>query len=417
MEIACNVTRQAPIAAELVNLATPRWRQGRPVRPREPKQLASAFAELVGVHTGAAVRAVPDAGERLGALAGGLRHALLAEDAGGRAAGVNALIERYGSRPYLTEDVGQPFHLHFHGSGETVIESLGGEFATAIALIIDGYGADRFGQCQAERCEAVYVDLTRNGSRRYCSTQCTARAKSAAYRSKTPKTTGATAPAATKRWLEATWPFIAEHLPPAPASVLEIGCGRFGGFVPALQLAGYQALGVDPEAPQRGPYQRGTFEEYEPPTPVHAIVACTSLHHVTDLHDVLDHVESALQPGGVFIVVEWAHERFDEATATWCFDRLANDSETGWLLRHRELWNASGHDWSSYIAAWSVHERMHAGHEITRALRSRFQTRFLGEGPYFFSDLDNVSETDEQDAIDTGQIQATGIRYVGHKPR
>ncbi|MER5317789.1 CGNR zinc finger domain-containing protein [Streptosporangium roseum] len=59
------------------------------------------------------------------------------------------------------------------------MEALGGEFATAPALIVDGYGPDRFG-----RCEAVYIDLTRNASRRYCSAACTARAEAAAYRSR-----------------------------------------------------------------------------------------------------------------------------------------------------------------------------------------------------------------------------------------
>ncbi|MEV4898074.1 CGNR zinc finger domain-containing protein, partial [Nonomuraea sp. NPDC055795] len=95
-----------------------------------------------------------------------------------------ALISRYGARPYLVDDVGQPFHLHFHGSGDTPVEALGGEFATALALIVDGYGPDRFGQCAAHQCEAAYIDLTRNGSRRYCGAACTARAKTAAYRSR-----------------------------------------------------------------------------------------------------------------------------------------------------------------------------------------------------------------------------------------
>ncbi|MEU6730098.1 CGNR zinc finger domain-containing protein [Nonomuraea wenchangensis] len=64
------------------------------------------------------------------------------------------------------------------------MEALGGEFATAPALFVDGYGPDRFGQCAAHQCEAVYIDLTRNASRRYCSAGCTARAKTAAYRSR-----------------------------------------------------------------------------------------------------------------------------------------------------------------------------------------------------------------------------------------
>ncbi|WTD39936.1 CGNR zinc finger domain-containing protein (plasmid) [Streptomyces sp. NBC_01643] len=45
-------------------------------------------------------------------------------------------------------------------------------------------GSDRFGACQAHACNRVYIDLTRNGSRRFCSSACTARAKTAAYRAR-----------------------------------------------------------------------------------------------------------------------------------------------------------------------------------------------------------------------------------------
>ncbi|MEU7859352.1 CGNR zinc finger domain-containing protein [Nonomuraea sp. NPDC049141] len=178
------MTRQAPLIAELVNLATTRSRGGGSVKPLSGEDLATAFAAQFGDRTSAALCAVPDAGERLAELAIELRHALLAERPADQAARINAMIRKYGAQPYLVEDVGQPFHLHFHGSFGTQVEALGGEFATALALIVDGYGPDRFGICEAHQCEAVYIDLTRNGSRRYCSTACTARAKTAAYRSR-----------------------------------------------------------------------------------------------------------------------------------------------------------------------------------------------------------------------------------------
>ncbi|MFI6517939.1 CGNR zinc finger domain-containing protein [Spirillospora sp. NPDC050679] len=178
------MTRQAPLIAELVNLATARWRGGAPVRPSSGEELATTFAAQLGEHSGAALRAIPDAGRRLTELATELRQALLAEHPADQAARINAMIGRYGAQPYLVEDVGQPFHLHFHGSGGTQVEALGGEYATALALIVDGYGPGRFGQCAAHQCEAVYIDLTRNASRRYCSAACTARAKTAAYRSR-----------------------------------------------------------------------------------------------------------------------------------------------------------------------------------------------------------------------------------------
>ncbi|KAB2352283.1 CGNR zinc finger domain-containing protein [Actinomadura rudentiformis] len=184
MEIACNVTRQAPLIAHLVNLATAQWRGGARTDPLDGDALTSAFAESLSQRHSAALRATPDAGRSLAALAGELREALLAGSPAARAQHINALIRRYSAQPYLVEDVDQPFHLHFHGQGGTEVDALGGEFAAALALIVDGYGPERFGECQAHQCEAVYIDLTRNGSRRYCSASCTARAKTAAYRSR-----------------------------------------------------------------------------------------------------------------------------------------------------------------------------------------------------------------------------------------
>jgi hypothetical protein len=50
------------------------------------------------------------------------------------------------------------------------------------------------------------------------------------------------------RWLAAVWPFVRGQLP-------QVGCGTLGGFVPALLEDGYQAIGVDPEAPDGPNYQ------------------------------------------------------------------------------------------------------------------------------------------------------------------
>ncbi len=178
------MTRQVPLITELVNLATSQRRGGVATPCPRGDDLVAAFASTAGGRVATALRGDSTAGERLAELAGELREVLLAERAADQAALINAMIRRYGAQPYLVEDVGQPFHLHFHGQGGTYVEAMGGEFATALALIVDGYGAERFGRCSADRCDAVYVDLTRNGSRRYCGPACTARAKSAAYRSR-----------------------------------------------------------------------------------------------------------------------------------------------------------------------------------------------------------------------------------------
>jgi SAM-dependent methyltransferase len=217
------------------------------------------------------------------------------------------------------------------------------------------------------------------------------------------------------RWLAAAWPFVRGRLPPAPVRVLEVGCGALGGFVPALLDAGYQAIGVDPEAPEGPNYQRTEFERYDPPWPVDCVVASLSLHHVADLDAALDRVKDLLMPGGALVVVEWAWERFDEPTAQWCFARLAPpapETEPGWLHKHQQRWSASGQSWESYLRDWATAEGLHPGEQILRGLETRFTREHAADAPYLFADLAETGETEEQAAIDAGQIQAIGIRYT-----
>jgi SAM-dependent methyltransferase len=220
------------------------------------------------------------------------------------------------------------------------------------------------------------------------------------------------------RWLAAAWSFVRGQLPPPPASVLEIGCGTVGGFVPALLEDGYDATGVDPEAPNGPHYRRVEFERYESPQPVACVVASLSLHHVADLDEVLGRVQACLLPEGVLVVVEWAWERLDEATARWCFDRQAPPApgvEPGWLHKHQERWAASGLPWDGYLRDWAEQEGLHPGGEIVRGLDARFARRLHAEGPYLFAELADTSEAEEQAAIDAGVIQAAGIRYAARR--
>jgi SAM-dependent methyltransferase len=213
-------------------------------------------------------------------------------------------------------------------------------------------------------------------------------------------------------WLAATWPFVRDNLPAPPGRVLEVGCGALGGFVPRMRELGYEAIGVDPEAPEGPEYRQMGFEHYRFPEPFDAVVACTSLHHVADLDVALDRMESALTANGTVVVVEWAHERFDEASARWCFDRATKDGD-GWLQHHRAHWRESGQRWEQYFREWTNVEGLHPGSDILRGLQARFDTVIASEGPYFFVELDGVSFEDEQSAIDAGTIQANGLRYVG----
>jgi SAM-dependent methyltransferase len=218
-----------------------------------------------------------------------------------------------------------------------------------------------------------------------------------------------------ERWLGPLRPFVHSRLPPPPASVVELGCGTLGGFVPALRQGGYEAIGVDRKAPEGPHFRHIDFEHFEASAPVDAIVASRSLHHVADVNEVLDRVAAALRPGGTIVVVEWAWERFDDATARWCFTRLdpTTEEEHGWLERRRDGWLASGDAWDAYFQAWAAGHGLQRSDRVLAGLDARFERTLCEYAPYFFADLAEGSEQDEQAAIDGGEIRATGIRYAG----
>jgi SAM-dependent methyltransferase len=216
-----------------------------------------------------------------------------------------------------------------------------------------------------------------------------------------------------RRWLPALWPTVRSHLPTPPATVVEVGCGRFGGFVPRLRDSGYEALGIDPVAPEGDLYRQIEFERSDLPEPVHAVVACTSLHHVADPGEVLDKIANALVPAGLVIVVEWDWKRFDEATARWCFERLGPPEAEGWLQRRRDEWRASAQTWEDYLRTWTAREELHSAQGLLRELDRRFQRVMCDRGPCLFADLADTPEADELAAINAGRIQAIRIDYVG----
>jgi SAM-dependent methyltransferase len=216
-----------------------------------------------------------------------------------------------------------------------------------------------------------------------------------------------------ERWLGTMWPVVRSHLPVAPGRVIELGCGPLGGFVPMLRADGYEAVGVDPEAPHGAGYQRIEFENAELPRQADAVIASTSLHHVTDADVVVDQLADILVPGGIAVIIEWDWTTFDEPTARWGFERLAPTEAPGWLHHHRDHWQESGLGLDDYLRAWAQDEGLHPAEALLRSLDRRFDRLLMTRGPYLFSELVDTSEAAEQAAIDAGQIRATRIDYVG----
>jgi SAM-dependent methyltransferase len=110
--------------------------------------------------------------------------------------------------------------------------------------------------------------------------------------------------------------FIHRWLPARPARVLDVGCGD-GTLTRRLIADGYDATGLDPDAPREEGYLRDTLEEFRSDATFDAAVAVRSLHHLHDPDRALDNLRALLRPGGRLVVFEFAVEHFDGSARRW----------------------------------------------------------------------------------------------------
>jgi predicted RNA-binding Zn ribbon-like protein len=173
------------VAVALVNLLTDgedRSRKYLPPTGAERAARLNALFASVGSRTG-----VTEAeAEAFAPVAAGLRAvftAVAAGDVDSAAHRINGMLGDTGAHPVLRRHDGEPWHIHFHSADETSrAKGWAAGCATGLAIVLGGELHDRLGVCTAPHCDRVYVDTSRNGSRRFCSTACQNRVKAAAFR-------------------------------------------------------------------------------------------------------------------------------------------------------------------------------------------------------------------------------------------
>jgi len=226
------------------------------------------------------------------------------------------------------------------------------------------------------------------------------------------------------RWQRRVEEFVLGQIGDSPTRVLEVGCGE-GELARTLARVGHSVTAIDPQAPEGPVFRRTRIEEFTDPAQFDHVVAILSLHHVEDLGMALSNMADLLRVGGTLIVVEFAWDRIDEATAEWALERLpvASLSEKpSWLGRRCQEWARGGARETrapaeSYFAEWASEEGFHSSRRIRDELGRRFVERLFEWVPYLYPDLrEDVSESDESAAIEAGTINATGFRYVGTRP-
>jgi predicted RNA-binding Zn ribbon-like protein len=173
------------VAVRLANALTPGEAHGRPyLPPAGPALSAAATAALRAGRPDTRQVSAAEAAE-LRRLAASIRAVFDAVAAGRTDAAadlVNQMLADTGARPQLDRHDGEPWHLHFHGAEDSLVTGWAAGCATGLAVVLGSDLGARLGVCTAPRCDRVYVDTSRNGTRRFCSTACQNRVKAAAFR-------------------------------------------------------------------------------------------------------------------------------------------------------------------------------------------------------------------------------------------
>jgi predicted RNA-binding Zn ribbon-like protein len=102
---------------------------------------------------------------------------------------VNELLAEAQAVPQLRRHDGLDWHIHAVPSDAPLVRRVAVEVAMAVIDVIRADELSRLAVCADDRCEGLVLDLSRNRSRRYCSTTCANRNAVAAYRARGRRST------------------------------------------------------------------------------------------------------------------------------------------------------------------------------------------------------------------------------------
>jgi len=97
---------------------------------------------------------------------------------------VNAMLTGARALPQLVRHGEWDYHLHATSPEAPLADRMAVEAAMAFVDVVRQGELDRLRVCDADDCNDVVVDLSKNRSKRYCSTTCSNRVNVAAFRAR-----------------------------------------------------------------------------------------------------------------------------------------------------------------------------------------------------------------------------------------
>ena len=95
---------------------------------------------------------------------------------------VNRMLADANALPFLIRHDHFDWHLHATPPDAPLAERIRVEVSLALMDVIRSDETHRLRRCEAPDCEGLLVDLSRNGSKRFCSVRCGNRMNQLAYR-------------------------------------------------------------------------------------------------------------------------------------------------------------------------------------------------------------------------------------------
>ncbi|WP_143143605.1 CGNR zinc finger domain-containing protein [Agrococcus sp. Marseille-P2731] len=100
------------------------------------------------------------------------------------AATANRVFKQCDARPHLVRHDDFDWHLHGLPAGAPIADAIAVNAAMALADLVRTEDTARLKRCSDDRCLRMFFDLSRNRSRRFCSTTCQSRTNVAAFRAR-----------------------------------------------------------------------------------------------------------------------------------------------------------------------------------------------------------------------------------------
>ncbi|BCY08371.1 CGNR zinc finger domain-containing protein [Actinoplanes sp. L3-i22] len=97
---------------------------------------------------------------------------------------VNRMLREARALPYLTRHDDSDWHIHATAPDAPLAERIRAEAALALIDVIRMNEMGRLRVCDADDCTGIFIDLSRNGSKRFCTVRCGNRMNMIAFRAR-----------------------------------------------------------------------------------------------------------------------------------------------------------------------------------------------------------------------------------------